>query len=78
MKKILITAAWAMFSSIAFAQQVPDTAARTDQYGKKVDRTPLIRQSVLKLREVYRHISNMSDRADAAADALGMAIIKLS
>jgi hypothetical protein len=35
-------------------------------------------QRVLKLREVYRHISNMSDRADAAADALGMAIIKLS
>lgn len=35
-------------------------------------------QSILKLREVYRHISNMSDRADATADALGMAIIKLS
>ncbi|HTN20465.1 MAG TPA: DUF47 family protein [Pelobium sp.] len=35
-------------------------------------------QRVLKLREVYRHISNMSDRADATADALGIAIIKLS
>ncbi len=35
-------------------------------------------QSILHLREVYRHISNMSDKADAAADALGMAVIKLS
>ncbi|GAB2841767.1 DUF47 domain-containing protein [Ferruginibacter profundus] len=35
-------------------------------------------QSILHLREVYRHISNMSDTADAAADALGMAVIKLS
>jgi len=35
-------------------------------------------QSILHLREVYRHISNMSDKAEAAADALGMAVIKLS
>lgn len=35
-------------------------------------------QNILHLREVYRHISNMSDRAEAAADALGMAVIKLS
>lgn len=35
-------------------------------------------KSVLTLREVYRHISNMSDRAEDAADALGIAIIKLS
>jgi uncharacterized protein Yka (UPF0111/DUF47 family) len=35
-------------------------------------------QKILHLREVYRHISNMSDKAEAAADALGMAIIKLS
>lgn len=35
-------------------------------------------QSILHVREVYRHISNMSDTAEAAADALGMAVIKLS
>ena len=35
-------------------------------------------QSILYRREVYRHISNMSDKAEAAAQALGMAIIKLS
>ncbi|MEO8173924.1 MAG: DUF47 family protein [Sediminibacterium sp.] len=35
-------------------------------------------QRILHLREVYRHISNMSDKAESAADALGMAIIKLS
>lgn len=35
-------------------------------------------QNILHLREVYRHISNMSDKAEAAAEALGMAVIKLS
>ena len=35
-------------------------------------------QNVLHIREVYRHISNMSDKAEAAADALGMVVIKLS
>jgi len=35
-------------------------------------------QNVLQLREVYRHISNMSDKAEAAADVLGIAVIKLS
>jgi hypothetical protein len=35
-------------------------------------------QAILHLREVYRHISNMSDKAETVADALGMAIIKLS
>lgn len=34
-------------------------------------------QNVLHLREVYRHISNMSDKAEAAADTLGIAVIKL-
>ena len=33
---------------------------------------------VLYRREVYRHISNMSDRADAAARTLGMVIMKLA
>ncbi|HQZ78570.1 MAG: DUF47 family protein [Chitinophagaceae bacterium] len=35
-------------------------------------------QAIFHLREVYRHISNMSDKAEAAADALGIAVIKLS
>lgn len=35
-------------------------------------------QNILHLREVYRHISNMSDKTQDAADALGMAVIKLS
>lgn len=30
------------------------------------------------LREVYRYISTMSDKGDAAAGDLGMAMIKLS
>jgi hypothetical protein len=29
-------------------------------------------------REVYRHLSNMSDRADAAAHVLGMVVMKLA
>ena len=29
-------------------------------------------------REVYRHISNMSDRADSAANVFGMVMMKLS
>lgn len=35
-------------------------------------------QDVLHRREVYRHISNMSDKADATADVLGIAVMKLS
>ncbi|MES2330694.1 MAG: DUF47 family protein [Bacteroidota bacterium] len=34
-------------------------------------------QNILHLREVYRHISNMSDKAEAAADTLGITVIKL-
>lgn len=34
--------------------------------------------SVLARREVYRHISNMSDRADVAANAFGMVVMKLT
>lgn len=33
---------------------------------------------VLCRREVYRHISNMSDRADAAANIFGMIVMKLA
>ena len=29
-------------------------------------------------REVYRHISNMSDRADSAANVFGMVVMKLA
>lgn len=42
------------------------------------DRLATDLQNILHLREVYRHISNMSDKAESAADALGMAAIKLS
>ena len=35
-------------------------------------------KTILYTREVYRHISNMSDKAQAAANVLGMAVIKLS
>ncbi len=30
------------------------------------------------MREVYRHISNMSDRAEEAANVFGMVVMKLS
>ena len=29
-------------------------------------------------REVYRHVSNLSDRADSAANVFGMVIMKLT
>ena len=35
-------------------------------------------QRILHTREIYRHISNMSDHARLAANVLGMALIKLS
>lgn len=34
--------------------------------------------AILKRREVYRHVSNMSDRADAAANVFGMVVMKLT
>ncbi len=34
--------------------------------------------ALLKRREVYRHVSNMSDRADAAANVFGMVVMKLT
>jgi Phosphate transport regulator (distant homolog of PhoU) len=34
--------------------------------------------AILYRREVYRHISNMSDRADAAANIFGMIVMKLA
>jgi uncharacterized protein Yka (UPF0111/DUF47 family) len=35
-------------------------------------------QRILHTREVYRHLSNMSDHARLAANVLGIALIKLS
>ena len=35
-------------------------------------------QRIMHTREVYRHLSNMSDHARIAANVLGMALIKLS
>jgi uncharacterized protein Yka (UPF0111/DUF47 family) len=35
-------------------------------------------QNVLHTREIYRHLSNMSDHARIAANVLGIALIKLS
>lgn len=34
--------------------------------------------ALFKRREVYRHVSNMSDRADTAANIFGMVVMKLS
>lgn len=34
--------------------------------------------ALLRRREVYRHVSNMSDRADAAANVFGMVVMKLT
>jgi hypothetical protein len=34
--------------------------------------------TMLRRREVYRHVSNMSDRADAAANVFGMVVMKLT
>ena len=32
---------------------------------------------MLRRREIYRHVSNMADKANAAADVLGMIVMKL-
>jgi uncharacterized protein Yka (UPF0111/DUF47 family) len=34
--------------------------------------------AMLRRREVYRHISNMADRANDAADVIGMVVMKLA
>ena len=34
--------------------------------------------AVFQRREVYRHVSNMSDRADMAANTFGMVVMKLT
>ncbi|MFI5134127.1 MAG: DUF47 domain-containing protein [Chitinophagales bacterium] len=42
------------------------------------DKLALDLQRILHTREIYRHISNMSDHARVAANVLGIALIKLS
>lgn len=47
-----------------------------DLFTKALDFTPLM--EMLRRREVYRHVSNMADQADMAADILGMVVMKLT
>ena len=42
------------------------------------DRLVVDLQRILHTREIYRHLSNMSDHARVAANVLGIALIKLS
>ena len=39
---------------------------------------PAVLPALFYRREVYRHISNMSDRADSAANVFGMVVMKLA
>lgn len=47
-----------------------------DLFTKAKDFGPLM--EMLRRREVYRHVSNMADQADHAADILGMVVMKLT
>ena len=47
-----------------------------DLFTKALDFSPLM--EMLRRREVYRHVSNMADQADMAADILGMVVMKLT
>lgn len=47
-----------------------------DLFTKAKDFSPLM--VMLRRREVYRHVSNMADQADKAADVLGMVVMKLT
>lgn len=47
-----------------------------DLFTKAKDFGPLM--EMLRRREVYRHVSNMADQADRAADILGMVVMKLT
>jgi uncharacterized protein len=47
-----------------------------DLFTKAKDFEPLM--IMLRRREVYRHVSNMADQADKAADILGMVVMKLT
>lgn len=50
--------------------------AIADLFTKAKDFKPLM--EMLRRREVYRHVSNMADQADAAAHTLGMVVIKMT
>ena len=50
--------------------------AISDLFTKAKDFGPLM--EMLRRREVYRHVSNMADQADKAADILGMVVMKLT
>jgi hypothetical protein len=45
-------------------------------FTKAKDFKPLM--AMLRRREIYRHVSNMADQADKAADVLGMVVMKLT
>jgi predicted phosphate transport protein (TIGR00153 family) len=50
--------------------------AISELFTKAKDFKPLM--VMLRRREVYRHVSNMADQADKAADILGMVVMKLT
>jgi predicted phosphate transport protein (TIGR00153 family) len=47
-----------------------------DLFTKAKDFKPLM--VMLRRREIYRHVSNMADQADKAADIMGMVVMKLT
>jgi len=47
-----------------------------DLFTKAKDFSPMM--VMLRRRELYRHVSNMADQADKAADILGMVVMKLT
>lgn len=51
--------------------------AIAELFGSAADDVPAI-LSLLRRREVYRHLSNMADHANQAANALGMIVMKLA
>lgn len=51
-------------------------SAVAELFTKAKDFKPLM--TMLRRREVYRHVANMSDRANAAADVFGMVVMKLT
>jgi predicted phosphate transport protein (TIGR00153 family) len=50
--------------------------AIADLFTKAKDFKPLM--VMLRRREIYRHVSNMADQADKAADVMGMVVMKLT
>jgi hypothetical protein len=50
--------------------------AISDLFKKAKDFKPLM--VMLRRREIYRHVSNMADQADKAADRIGMVVMKLT